>query len=183
MHVAPLLALDEAESAGEISGESSHCSRLIKVCPSGMSKLSFSTAASASGSDGLLHDNPDRENQIQAFQLRPTTVIKGFLLQTIWHTLAISNKTYTEPVYITLPLDLWPNLLWRNCCSIYTYVNLFSRLVASWRISRDLTKSKSMTVTLELTSVAHLSDANRNQIVIYICSALVWHYTTFSKSM
>lgn len=53
---ASLLALDEAESVGEMSGESSHCSRLIGVCPSGMSKVSFSTAASASGSNGLLHE-------------------------------------------------------------------------------------------------------------------------------
>lgn len=51
-----LLALDEAESVGEMSGESSHCRRLIKVCPSGMSKLSLSTTASASGSAGLRHE-------------------------------------------------------------------------------------------------------------------------------
>lgn len=53
----PLLVLDEAESVGEMSGESSHCSRLIGVCPSGMSNVSFSTAVSASGSNGLLHEN------------------------------------------------------------------------------------------------------------------------------
>lgn len=38
---------------GEMSGESSHCSRLIRLGPSGMSKLSLSTAASASGSVSL----------------------------------------------------------------------------------------------------------------------------------
>lgn len=59
-----LLALDEAESVGEMSGESSHCRRLIRVCPSGMSRLSFSTAASASGSNGLLHETRTRRIKV-----------------------------------------------------------------------------------------------------------------------
>lgn len=59
---ASLLAFDEAESVGEMSGESSHCSRLIGVCPSGMSKVSFSTAASASGSNGLLRETQRQQN-------------------------------------------------------------------------------------------------------------------------
>lgn len=69
MHVPSLLALDEAESVGEISGESSHCRRLIRVCPSGMSKLSLSTTASASGSDGLSHET---QTQIQPVRLLRT---------------------------------------------------------------------------------------------------------------
>lgn len=47
------LALDEAESVGDTSGESSHCRRLSRVCPSGMSKPSMSPAASESGRRAL----------------------------------------------------------------------------------------------------------------------------------
>lgn len=73
MHVPSLLALDEAESVGEISGESSHCRRLIRVCPSGMSKLSLSTTASASGSDGLSHET---QTQLLRTKLRhPTQIV------------------------------------------------------------------------------------------------------------
>lgn len=66
MRSASLLALDEAESVGEMSGESSHCRRLIRVCPSGMSKLSFSTAASPWGSDGL-HETQTQRTKLHLF--------------------------------------------------------------------------------------------------------------------
>ena len=56
LYIVSLLALDEAESVGEISGESSHCRRLIRVCPSGMSKLSLSATASELGNDGLTQE-------------------------------------------------------------------------------------------------------------------------------
>lgn len=48
------LVLEEEESVGEMSGES-HCRRLIRVWPSGISKLSLSSEASALGSIGLQH--------------------------------------------------------------------------------------------------------------------------------
>lgn len=62
---ASLLAFEEEESVGEMSGESSHCRRLIRVWPSGMSKPSLSTAASALGSIGLKHQttNPQLESR------------------------------------------------------------------------------------------------------------------------
>lgn len=45
------LALEEAESEGEMSEEPSHCSRLMMAWLSATSKLSFSTLPSASGRD------------------------------------------------------------------------------------------------------------------------------------
>lgn len=53
-----LLAFDEAESVGEISGKSSHCRQLSKACPLGMSKPSPPT--SAAGSVGLSHTQKDK---------------------------------------------------------------------------------------------------------------------------
>lgn len=46
-----LLALDEAESEGEMSEDPSHCNLLMRAWLSATSKLSFSTLLSASGSE------------------------------------------------------------------------------------------------------------------------------------